>query len=369
MQQRADILLVGLTPPPFHGQSIATGLLFDHDWSPLRIARLPIRYSNKIDEIGRPSLKKVGHMFSLVWQCWRLRFRTGAKVMYYTPTSASLIPFVRDVVFLLMCRLLFKRVILHYHAGGLPDFLRSNFFSQLLGRFMYGRGAWSIALTPFVEVPGQYFGVAKEFIVPNGVDVPKEVVNYHRDNKEVTYFLFVGNLYRDKGIFDAVSALGKIHTETNPVCLLVMGAFPDAETEAELRELAASISCKVDFLGICSGDAKWKHFTSADVFIFPSYYASENQPLVILEAMASGLPVLATRWRGIPGQVEDNKTGILVDTKDVEGLAEAAGKLARDFELRTQLGKAGCERYLREFTTEAHLNNMRAVFDTALKDF
>jgi len=331
MQQRADILLVGLTPPPFHGQSIATGLLFDHDWSPLRIARLPIRYSNKIDEIGRPSLKKVGHMFSLVWQCWRLRFRTGAKVMYYTPTSASLIPFVRDVVFLLMCRLLFKRVILHYHAGGLPDFLRSNFFSQLLGRFMYGRGAWSIALTPFVEVPGQYFGVAKEFIVPNGVDVPKEVVNYHRDNKEVTYFLFVGNF--------------------------------------ELRELAASISCKVDFLGICSGDAKWKHFTSADVFIFPSYYASENQPLVILEAMASGLPVLATRWRGIPGQVEDNKTGILVDTKDVEGLAEAAGKLARDFELRTQLGKAGCERYLREFTTEAHLNNMRAVFDTALKDF
>jgi Glycosyl transferases group 1 len=94
-----------------------------------------------------------------------------------------------------------------------------------------------------------------------------------------------------------------------------------------------------------------QHYRDADIFVLPSVW---NEPfaLVILEAMSSGLPVIATRGGGFPEAVEDGKTGILVERGDAVGLAEAITRLVENEDLRRSMGQAGRQRALELFTWE-----------------
>ncbi len=365
---KSKILLVGLAPPPFHGQSIATGLLFDHDWRNIDVEKLPIRYSKNVNEIGKASLGKVFYMFKLVFRCWRMKFKTGSNILYYTPTSPNLVPFVRDVVFLALCRPLFKQTLLHYHAGGMPQFLESNWLLKLIGKWIYGRKSWAVALTSHVKVPDLDYGASKLFTIANGVEVPKEMTSIIRQERDTVEVLFVGNLYEDKGVFDAISAVGEVQIQTSKrIVLNVMGDSPDREITRRIKTLISSLNVKVNLLGVCKGEEKWKRFKTADIFLFPSYYSSENQPLVLLEAMASGLPIVATNWRGIPGQVVHGESGILVEPKKVSQIVDALGSLVDSFDKRVEMGEAGKRAYLKEFTTSAHIKKVESLFLESIK--
>ncbi len=80
---KSDILLVGQTPPPFHGQSVVTGMLFDHDWGNLKVERLRMAYSDSIDAVGKAGIGKVLHLFSLIFQTWTIALSKRPKVLYY----------------------------------------------------------------------------------------------------------------------------------------------------------------------------------------------------------------------------------------------------------------------------------------------
>jgi len=94
-----------------------------------------------------------------------------------------------------------------------------------------------------------------------------------------------------------------------------------------------------------------RHYRDADIFVLPSVW---NEPfaLVILEAMSSGLPVIATRGGGFPEAVADGETGILVERGDAAGLSEAIARLVKNEELRRAMGQAGRRRALALFTWE-----------------
>jgi glycosyltransferase involved in cell wall biosynthesis len=99
------------------------------------------------------------------------------------------------------------------------------------------------------------------------------------------------------------------------------------------------------------------------VFVMPSYY--ETFGISCLEAMAFGLPVVATRAGGLPEVVEDGVTGLLVPPGDTHALAEAIGRLLRDPDLRRRLGEAGRERVLARFTAEHVVKEMIPVYEHA----
>lgn len=370
MVKDSDILLVGLVPPPFHGQSIATKMLFDHDFKDFKVERLEVRYSNDLSQIGKISWDKISHMFKLIGSCWRIQRKTGARTLYYTPTSASLIPFVRDVAFLSLCRPLFKKVILHYHAGGLPEFLECNILLRSIGRYIYGRGATSIALTEYVRVPDEEFGASEVCVVPNGVYVPNlDESAEDEKNEKVLKILYVANLYRDKGILEAIHAVEEVSAlQQTSIEFIVAGVFPDKVFERELKQLKDKLSFKLTFVGLVDGAEKWTYFRNSDVFIFPSYYASENQPLVLIEAMAAGLPVIASRWRGIPSLVKHLETGMLVEPKDHDSLVNSIRVLLEDPKLRASMGVKARVMYEQYHTPAAHIEGVSKVMKQALAD-
>ena len=121
--------------------------------------------------------------------------------------------------------------------------------------------------------------------------------------------------------------------------------------------------CK--FPGQVTGVEKFKVYAEADIFCFPSWYESESFPLVLVEAMSFGLPIVSTRWRGIPSIVDDGVNGFLVEPRDAQAIAEKLELLLGREDLRLSMGQAGRARFLANFTMERHLERMREVFEYA----
>jgi glycosyltransferase involved in cell wall biosynthesis len=100
---------------------------------------------------------------------------------------------------------------------------------------------------------------------------------------------------------------------------------------------------------------------SLDIFVLPS--KAEGISNTILEAMASGLPVIATRVGGNPELVLDGKTGCLVEKEDVQGMSSAMRELVLDDGKRRQLGEASLQRIQAEFSIDSMVNRYRQVYD------
>ena len=99
-------------------------------------------------------------------------------------------------------------------------------------------------------------------------------------------------------------------------------------------------SVRVEFTGPLTGPAKTHELAWANVFAFPSSYRNEGQPLVVIEALAAGLPIITTSHRGIPDTVIHDRNAILIEPGDVAALAAALERLAGDERLRARLAVA-----------------------------
>jgi glycosyltransferase involved in cell wall biosynthesis len=121
------------------------------------------------------------------------------------------------------------------------------------------------------------------------------------------------------------------------------------------------IADSVVFVGPVTGTEKARVLKEAGVFCFPSFYAPEGQPLVVIEAMAASLPVVATKWRGIADTVIEGETGLLVPEPSPDLIAEKLVYLADNPEERERLGSAGLARYEHFYTQRAFGERMIKV--------
>ena len=102
------------------------------------------------------------------------------------------------------------------------------------------------------------------------------------------------------------------------------------------------------------------------MFVLPTYYLPEGQPWVIVEAMAAGLPIIATAQGAIPESVIDEANGYLVPKQDPEALAEKMRSLILDSDLRAKMGKQSRIFYEKSFTEEVMIRSLSIVFRRVL---
>lgn len=359
---RIPVLMAGVVPPPLHGQSLLVRALFDADLDPIEKVLVEIRSSREISQVGRPSIGKLFGVVGLIAEILRKRFTRGPEVFYYTAGSGAWVPFVRDLLVLGICRPFFRRTVIHYHSGDLVEFLEKSPIRLWLGKILYGRGAWSIRLGEGCPVPGPEMGAARVIDVPNGTEVPDPLPS--RTPSSAFRILFLGNLFEDKGILDVITATDRFAaTHGGPVRLSLVGAWPDEGTRARVEQALEGLPDRVTVPSPAPayGDSKWRILMDADVLVFPSRYRRENVPLVILEAMACGLPVIASSWRGIPSLVDHGRTGFLVPLSDPGAIAEKLVLLAGDADLRARMGGEARKVYLNRHTLEHHLRSVRSV--------
>ena len=199
--------------------------------------------------------------------------------------------------------------------------------------------------------------------VPLGVDLSRfAVTRLPRTAEQPLRVLMVGREVEKKGFDDGLRACAAARAQGAPLQVTVLGT--GGPLRAELQRLARTLALPVAWP---SPDTSVPQAMAAhDVLLVPSRTAAsgdrEGTPTVICEGAAAQLAVVATRHAGIPEQVEHERTGLLVEERDVPAMAQQLHLLARHPELARVLGKAGAAKMQAEYSVDAHARRLSAVY-------
>jgi glycosyltransferase involved in cell wall biosynthesis len=212
---------------------------------------------------------------------------------------------------------------------------------------------------------------AKVTVIHCGVDTGQFLPGSANGAGDRLRVLCIGTLHEVKGQTYLLEACRTLARREVPFTCHLVGDGPDRAALTRLAE-RGSIQDRVHFHGRLTQDEVREVLRQADVVVAPSVPTRsgrrEGIPVALMEAMASGVPVVASRLSGIPELVEHDQVGLLVEPRDAEGLATALERLFRDPELRRRLGVAGRQKVEREFDLERSAGTlMRRFLDGGLR--
>jgi len=384
VDERPGLLIVGPTPPPVHGVSVYTQMLLS---SPelrtrFRVSHVDLADRRDLDNTGR--LDPINVLLGLrhLAETWRAGRREGPDLCWLA-LSQNPLAFGRDALLIAAARLGGARVVAQVHGGRLDDLYRQS--PSAFQRVMKTTAGWihrgwvlgdglrrlfDDLLPPdrIRVVPnGVAAPVAGEGAVPGGVAKESEGDSAGSREADVLRVLYLGQVGLAKGVDDLVRAVRLVAGSDRRVRCVVAGAYRTAEdrhalepalVELERRGLGGAV-------GVVRGSAREAAFADADVLALPS--RDDGQPLVVLEAMARGLPVIATRQGAIPDMVVHGETGLLVPEGAAGALAGALERLHDRPRERRALGCAGRRRWEEHFTRERCLERVIEEFEHALR--
>ncbi len=229
------------------------------------------------------------------------------------------------------------------------EFLKKKFIERCSAFVVPGKSSLQYVMN---------YGVLERdiFTAPNAVDTElfaqrAEAVRQQAERRRQAlqlpprFFLFVGRLVREKGLFDLLEAYGKLTPELRTLVSLVLVGDGAARAEVDRRAMQIAPG-QVRCAGFVQRDHLADYYALAESFVFPTH--SDTWGLVVNEAMACGLPVIASDAAGcVADLIEDHWNGRVVRRGDVIQLASAMEELGSDSTLRTQMGNHSRERILR----------------------
>ncbi len=281
--------------------------------------------------------------------------RTAPRLVHYCVSCAPT-GLARDLVFLSVLRLARRRTIGHVHG-----FVTEVSFSRSLALRLLGRlTAERVVATPRAATVLARLGVSARCIT-NPLRL-QATSNGHVHEASPVRLLLVGAVGQTKGCAELVEALGRVRATGLDARLRVVGREERTGEADRLRELARArgVEEALELTGPLARDRMPHEYQSADVLCLPS--RREGLPMALLEGMAFGLPVVATRVGGVPDLVEDGVSGLLVEPNDMEGLVAALLDLAADEKRRKSMGDAARKRATAATAPEIVAGQWRAVY-------
>ena len=277
---------------------------------------------------------------------------------------ASDASFWRKALFIVPARALGVPYILHMHGGDFATFYRERCgrVARAFLRSLYRNAEVVIALSDewraalAEAIPG-----IRLVVVPNPVEMPASPAAVEAEPPKV---LYLGVVKEAKGCYDLLQAWRDVLAKHPGARLILAGSGELERARAVAAELG--IAHSVDLPGWTAGAAKSALLRSAGVFVLPSHF--EALPMAVLEAMAAGLPIVATRVGGIPDAVADGRDGILVEPKDPAQLAAALERLLADASLRRAMGASARKRAAETFSADVIVPRVESLWDGLVPD-
>lgn len=256
--------------------------------------------------------------------------------------------------------------VVSLRGGDVPGFRPYDFklYHKIAAPFL--RVIWHSASTVVANSKGLH-DLATAFdstieipIIPNGVDLEK----FSLPNRDwsAPRLLSVGRIVYQKGLDLAMRALSDL--KDLPWTWTIAG---DGSQMVVLQAMAVEqgLSERIHFLGWQKAEQLKEQYCAADLFLFPSRH--EGMPNAVLEAMASGLPVVATRIAGNEELVVNGETGALVPTEDVDSLRESLRPLLVDAKMRERMGRASRQRVEQSFSWDRVAEQYQKILEESVR--
>jgi colanic acid/amylovoran biosynthesis glycosyltransferase len=263
--------------------------------------------------------------------------------------------------------LLKGKVLVHFRGGDISSFVKAQ--GEGIYRNVFREADGFVANCRFFRDEAIRLGAPAERIdvLPSGLDRSRFTFA-ERGLPETgpVRLISVGRLVPKKGLIDAIRALPAV-LEKKDVHFAIIGDGP-LKDELEAEASGLGVADRVSFLGARSLDEVSRQLMSSHIFLGPSVTApdgNKDAPINTLkEAMATGLPVVATRHGGIPELVEDGVSGYLVPERDPEALAAAVLRLIDEADAWPQMGRRGAEKVAADYDLEKTGETMLEIYET-----
>jgi glycosyltransferase involved in cell wall biosynthesis len=205
-------------------------------------------------------------------------------------------------------------------------------------------------------------------LIPNGIDSElfhpternaalAEALGFHNGDKVIG---FVGELRKKKGLVVLINAYAQV-TKTSPATLLIVGDVRSGEDKNLFDELRSSIpGARIVLTGYVSNHDLPSYYSVMDVLVHPSL--RDGMPNAVLEAMACGKTVIATKAGGVMDAIDDGKNGRLVSINDITSLSTVIQEVLSDTTIQSKLGAAARQTVLDKFSLQNELDGNLAVY-------
>jgi glycosyltransferase involved in cell wall biosynthesis len=368
LNKKDKIILIGQLPPIITGQSLVTSDTYNILIK--RGADIIVHNLHYTEQKGfRKILLVVKTFFSI-----SLDIIINKSVVYIS-AARSRFGFFRNAYIIILSSLFHRKIIVHFHCGDYNEFLETNgaVFRKIV-KYIFTKVDVSIILGKSLvkNFDSIYNNKMQVAIVPNGVTIKKQ----SNKNSQILNVLFMSNLIESKGYLDLLEAINILVNKykIDKIRVDICGRFINHEDNLTFSNIDQYISNFNDFIithklsdyikyhDLVSGEIKDSLFQNSDLFVLPTYYSTEAQPLSILEALSYGKVVLATNHRGIPDMVIDNYNGLIIEKKSPISIVEAILRLIDDKQFRSTLSINARKHVIDNFSLVKYENNIIELF-------
>jgi glycosyltransferase involved in cell wall biosynthesis len=343
---RYKILIIGPLPPPNGGISTVVYNLLHYGIS----EDFDIYH---LDSSSKRSPVKTGTLdFSNVLAFFFQLLSLVFKIIKHRPQiiqieSACYLGFLKNTLFILISKLTFRRIIISIHGSGIRFI---NFFLNLpppvrmyVRLILSGCDAIRILSGKWTSMFASVIKLEKDnvLVIPNGINeelFKRKSISRNSFDDEFR-LLFLGGIDRKKGIYDLIKVIESLQKKGQRLKLIIVGDERESGTKKDIERIIKKreLDPYVEIVGKVDYKETPSFYHSADAYILPSY--SEGLPMVILEAMAAGLPVISTKIGAIPEIIDEGINGFLVDPGDIKGMVSKIEILKKNKGLREIIGR------------------------------
>ncbi|MGY0600089.1 glycosyltransferase family 4 protein [Vibrio sp. JZG10] len=362
--KKSKALFILHTSPPIHGASVVGDIIVSSDAinSKFEPKFIKLESSETIEDIGKVNFRKLMVFMKLLFKVTLCVFSFKPSVIYFT-ASPNGVAFYRDLVLMLFLKVYQTmnscKIYLHYHTRGISS--NNSFFFRRCSRFFLSN---TIPIVLAEELKEEFKGLIdlnSLKVLNNGVaDQYCFSGDSFPKNGNKVQLLYLSNLMKDKGYREILGSID-ILKDKYEIGITFAGSWGSQEDEKYFKDFVESKSLEnyVTYAGIVKGESKKALLNNSDFVLLPTRYSKEAFPLVLLESLSCGIPVLSSNVGGIPSIV-DPDVGLILATVDIPNIVKGIERLIQDYSTREARELARCT-YMNKYSLKAFESNLIGI--------